>query len=485
MALYRRKLRRKTNYIKIFTACLILGGGLLVLVLLYKALLSSTDTRSKAAAPQVTLKSWEFDKNAEGWTVKNVPISVQNGRLIFPLRLNQSPVLLMHDGTVPVPDRLPGKKIKIRIAAATGDQQVLGTEDDQVVVVTSDDRQAVAVSSSNNTNFLELLRQWVSVYNRRSNLPEARQLPTPTCIPRPACLDANPACQVMPPYNGVWCSASPTPKPTCVPRPACLDANPPCRIQLLPGQVLCPVPKPSGSVVLMELTRTDASDTNLRNVSGIHRIPVDGVMREYEMPLQTARNLTFQFSTQKNNSSAIRVYIDWIKISAIQITPTLSPTPTPYDFTPDYWCDSSPCPSGYRCVSPPYPCPEGNACAFRPYCVKGETASPTPSIPQNCRRAYYCPDNDGPCEERLVCPTVTPVPTHSAAGCRVTGCSGQVCSDQDLATTCEYKPEYACYRTATCTRLNNGKCGWVQTAELQQCILQARGESVSSTGNLQ
>src|SRR5688572_4202660 len=36
--------------------------------------------------------------------------------------------------------------------------------------------------------------------------------------------------------------------------------------------------------------------------------------------------------------------------------------------------------------------------------------------------------------------------------CRRTGCSGQVCSDQDVVTTCEWKPEYACYDKAPCER---------------------------------
>jgi hypothetical protein len=54
--------------------------------------------------------------------------------------------------------------------------------------------------------------------------------------------------------------------------------------------------------------------------------------------------------------------------------------------------------------------------------------------------------------------------------CRPTGCSGIVCSDEDVMTTCEYRPEYACYQSATCTRQADGACGWTQTPELEACL---------------
>lgn len=59
-------------------------------------------------------------------------------------------------------------------------------------------------------------------------------------------------------------------------------------------------------------------------------------------------------------------------------------------------------------------------------------------------------------------------------GCYRGGCSGQLCSDkagsEGLATTCEWREEYACYRTARCERQINGKCGWTQTTELTSCV---------------
>lgn len=54
--------------------------------------------------------------------------------------------------------------------------------------------------------------------------------------------------------------------------------------------------------------------------------------------------------------------------------------------------------------------------------------------------------------------------------CKKTGCSGTVCSTEDVVTTCEYRPEYACYRKATCERQPDGACGWAQTPELTACL---------------
>lgn len=59
-------------------------------------------------------------------------------------------------------------------------------------------------------------------------------------------------------------------------------------------------------------------------------------------------------------------------------------------------------------------------------------------------------------------------------GCKVTGCSGQVCSDEEVITTCEWREEYACYKTAKCERQADDKCGWTMTDELAACMSQAR-----------
>ena len=54
--------------------------------------------------------------------------------------------------------------------------------------------------------------------------------------------------------------------------------------------------------------------------------------------------------------------------------------------------------------------------------------------------------------------------------CFKTGCSGQVCSDEEVITTCEWRAEYECYKAAKCERQANGKCGFTETPELRRCL---------------
>ena len=60
--------------------------------------------------------------------------------------------------------------------------------------------------------------------------------------------------------------------------------------------------------------------------------------------------------------------------------------------------------------------------------------------------------------------------------CNTTGCSGQACSNQEVITTCEFLPEYVCYRNAVCERQSNGECGWTLTNELTQCLEEQSAE---------
>ena len=75
-------------------------------------------------------------------------------------------------------------------------------------------------------------------------------------------------------------------------------------------------------------------------------------------------------------------------------------------------------------------------------------------------------------------------PTNLRLGdgiCRPSGCSGQICSDKSMISTCEFRPSYACYRGATCTRQANGMCGWTMTDSLKDCLAKAgSGSSISA-----
>lgn len=57
-----------------------------------------------------------------------------------------------------------------------------------------------------------------------------------------------------------------------------------------------------------------------------------------------------------------------------------------------------------------------------------------------------------------------------SGACVVTGCSGQVCSDKEVNTTCEYKESYACFKDAVCEKQASGRCGWTGTDSLKQCL---------------
>jgi len=55
--------------------------------------------------------------------------------------------------------------------------------------------------------------------------------------------------------------------------------------------------------------------------------------------------------------------------------------------------------------------------------------------------------------------------------CFRTGCSGTVCAAETVFTTCQYRPEYACYQEPTTScGCNNGLCGFAQTDALQTCL---------------
>jgi hypothetical protein len=57
-----------------------------------------------------------------------------------------------------------------------------------------------------------------------------------------------------------------------------------------------------------------------------------------------------------------------------------------------------------------------------------------------------------------------------AKTCYIGGCAGQLCGDQPgVISTCIYRPEFACYASATCEAQADGNCGWTQTPELAAC----------------
>ena len=63
--------------------------------------------------------------------------------------------------------------------------------------------------------------------------------------------------------------------------------------------------------------------------------------------------------------------------------------------------------------------------------------------------------------------------------CLQAGCSNQLClpAQHSLGpafSTCEWRPEYDCYKNAVCELQPTGECGFTLTPELQNCLANAR-----------
>lgn len=67
--------------------------------------------------------------------------------------------------------------------------------------------------------------------------------------------------------------------------------------------------------------------------------------------------------------------------------------------------------------------------------------------------------------------TVEPTGVTAQGPCYVGGCSSELCTEtKNQVSACIYTDSYACYRSATCARQSDGKCGWTQTPALAKCL---------------
>jgi eight-cysteine-cluster-containing protein len=112
------------------------------------------------------------------------------------------------------------------------------------------------------------------------------------------------------------------------------------------------------------------------------------------------------------------------------------------------WCFMAPCPEMPICV-PDYngECKTDAECGTGFQCVFPDCDATTGCLPY------------GKC---------VPIPTP--VDCYRTGCSGQVCADHDVVTSCEYLEQYACLDKAICQRQADGQCGWTITPDAAICL---------------
>lgn len=87
----------------------------------------------------------------------------------------------------------------------------------------------------------------------------------------------------------------------------------------------------------------------------------------------------------------------------------------------------------------------------------------------------FCKDGEIIPGERDACgcqqpPTCQQESPRASDGCVISGCNGELCADVERSSICLYRPEFICYKTASCERQKDGKCGWTQTAELTACL---------------
>ncbi len=105
-------------------------------------------------------------------------------------------------------------------------------------------------------------------------------------------------------------------------------------------------------------------------------------------------------------------------------------------------------------------------CTATTHCEDNNRTEPGRCVPNvtcanvRCASGTRCEDGGG-----TQAPQCVPV-----AACKRTGCSGQICADSDRVTTCEFRPEYACYQQAICERGSDGQCGFRKTAALTSCL---------------
>jgi len=107
---------------------------------------------------------------------------------------------------------------------------------------------------------------------------------------------------------------------------------------------------------------------------------------------------------------------------------------------------------------------------FRAILPFSEPTSPTGTVILNKDNPSGLPEHDA--EIRVLVRFAPGTGQKASGGCVVGGCSRELCTEsgEEGISTCEYRPEYACYAEARCERQTNGSCGWTPTTELVACL---------------
>ncbi len=154
---------------------------------------------------------------------------------------------------------------------------------------------------------------------------------------------------------------------------------------------------------------------------------------------------------------------------------------------PDAACtvgDDSTCEAGETCMPGlcRFSCPAGDvSCCAPNHCEARE--------PGSCRSDDDCPQPlclpGGPCPHFSCVEGMCQRDEAPPSACVRGGCSGQLCLAAGAPggiTTCEFRPEYACYQAAACEQQADGACGFTMTPELQRCLEAATRPDCRTSG---
>lgn len=139
----------------------------------------------------------------------------------------------------------------------------------------------------------------------------------------------------------------------------------------------------------------------------------------------------------------------------------------PKCYGPEQCGDEQHCNAGEVCLQDPA-CPACDVCVGWCEPPAGDCRSNGCATGWTCD---YCQTADGQAE--WIC-----LPPDAGAclppdECRPTGCNGEICANQDVASPCVALPEFACYRDAgVCEIQPWGQCDWTPTPELDACLSQ-------------
>ncbi len=161
-------------------------------------------------------------------------------------------------------------------------------------------------------------------------------------------------------------------------------------------------------------------------------------------------------------------------------------------------CDCQP--QCYGTCQPQEPPPSG--CLSDSDCADSDWCAPTPCPAIACAADGWCPPCYGQCiskEEPTACfsdsdcgagqqcefnaqdpacwdgwcfapPAGQCVPVPEPTKCVVSGCSGEICADEAMASICTYSPWYQCLQLTQCGVQADGNCGWTPSKEFEACL---------------